>query len=106
LLYTTVQFLTLCTSLQSPPTPDSATPFSPPSPLFLPSPSHRSTFHDYFVTFSKLDWSMHTLVFLLESFCMSYREYSELFPLISTYQWVGTMYVFLWLGYLTQNDIF
>jgi len=28
------------------------------------------------------------------------------FGLISTYRWVHTMCVFLWLGYLTQDDIF
>jgi hypothetical protein len=33
-------FLSLCTSSPSLPTPDSALPFSPPSSLFLPSPSY------------------------------------------------------------------
>jgi len=54
----------------------------------------------------KKEWNIRILVILLEFpvFC-AYRVIWA-FGLIATYQWVHTMCVFLWLGYLTQDDIF
>jgi hypothetical protein len=56
---------------------------------------------------SKKHWSIHTLVFLhLERHSLWIVSWVFLaFGLISTYQWMHTMYVILWLGYLTQDDI-
>jgi len=58
------------------------------------------------VSLLKKEWSRCILVILLEFhlFCAS-RVIQE-FRLISTYQWEHTMCVFLWFGYLTQDDIF
>ena len=60
-----------------------------------------------FVPPSKKDRSIHTLVFLLlkfHVFLVSWVFWAS--GLISTYQWMHTMCVLLWLSYLTQDDIF
>jgi len=54
----------------------------------------------------KKEWSIRILVILLEFHVFCAFRVIEAFGLISTYQWVHTMCVFLWLGYLTQDDIF
>jgi hypothetical protein len=64
---------------------------------------------DYFVSPSKNDLSIHTLVFLF-----SWASYGLwivfwlfwAFGLVVTYQWVHTMFVLLWLGYLIKDDMF
>jgi len=48
-------------------------------------------------------WSSFFLSFMWSVDCI---WLIQTFGLISTYQWVHTMCVFLWLGYLTQDDIF
>jgi hypothetical protein len=60
-----------------------------------------------FVTPSKKDLSNHTLVSFLRVSCGLWivSWVFRTFGLISTYQWVHTMCVLLWLGYLTQDDI-
>jgi len=52
------------------------------------------------------DWSIHILVILLEFHVLCASRVIQAFGLIATYQWVHTMCVSLWLGYLTQDDIF
>jgi len=54
----------------------------------------------------KKEWSICILVFLLEFHVFCAFRVIWAFGLIATYQWVHTMCVFLWLGYLTQDDIF
>jgi len=67
--------------------------FSPVSILF-PIIRRTETFtlwHSFFLSFM---WSVNFIVGIL------------IFDLISSYQWVHTMCVLLWLGYLTQNEVF
>ena len=72
-------FLALCILSESPYKPDPAQLFS----LTLLSSSQippTLSLHEYFVPLSKKDWSIHTLVFLLEIHvvCELYLGYSEL----------------------------
>ena len=61
-----------------------------------------------FCSSSKTDWSTYTLVFLLWASCDLWivSWLIEAFGLISNCQWVYTMCILVWLGYLTQGDIF
>jgi len=54
----------------------------------------------------KKEWSIHILIIRLEFHLFCASRVIQAFELISTYQWVHTMCVFLWSGYLTQDDIF
>jgi len=54
----------------------------------------------------KKEWSIHILVIVLEFHVFCASRVIQAFGLIATYQWVHTMCIFLWLGYLTQDDIF
>ena len=64
--------------------------------------------HDYFVTPFRKDWSIHTLVFLLEhhfvcELVLGYCEILDYYPHISESN--PCVYIF-WLGYISQHDIF
>jgi hypothetical protein len=96
------KFLTLYISSPSlsPPIPDPA-PLSPPPPLFLPSLSNPlppvSILRKTEASTLWSSWASYGLWIVSWVF--------QPFGLISTYQWVHTMCVLLWLGYLTHNDI-
>jgi len=50
--------------------------------------------------------NINILVIILEFHVFCASRVIQAFGLIPTYQWVHTMCVFLWLGYLTQDDMF
>jgi len=54
----------------------------------------------------KKKWSIRILVILLEFHVFCASRVIQAFGLIATYQWMHTLCVFLWLGYLTQGGIF
>jgi hypothetical protein len=99
--------LTICRS-PSPLIPDSSSIFPSPSSLLSKS-LPPSTSLEYFVPSSKKEL-MHPLFGLPYSWasCGQWLV-SWVFHtlcLISTYQWVHSRCVLLWLSYLTQDDIF
>jgi len=52
------------------------------------------------------EWSIRILVILLDFHVFCASRVIQAFGLIVTYQWMHTMCVILWLGYLSQDDIF